>query len=273
VASFNEPPIAYIGAIVGPIAGRVANAQIPWKNSTWNFEPNEGQHLLHGGNTCYSNVNWSLAAIESEPQPSATFILESHPEMNLPGALLTKVKYTLFDLELRIEIETTVLEATVSNPTQHGYFNPNGHDSSILDTDVFIQSAAFLELNDNKLPTGKVVGLMGFLGEKKEYYSLKPLYSTLDHAFLLKGQDEQAILQAKDGFQLKFTTNQPVFQIYVGGQTTALGKHSQTYHRYSGICLEQQAEPDAPHHENFSDIYLSKGEIRNNTLSINFQQL
>jgi aldose 1-epimerase len=273
VASFNEPPIAYIGAIVGPIAGRVANAQIPWKNSTWNFEPNEGQHLLHGGNTCYSNVNWNLAAIESEPQPSATFLLESHPEMQLPGALLTKVKYTLFDFELRIEIETTALEATLSNPTQHGYFNPNGHDGSILDTDVYIQSAAFLELNDDKLPTGKVVGLMGYLGEKKEYYSLKPLYSTLDHAFLLKGQDEQAILQATDGFQLKFTTNQPVFQIYVGGQTTALGKHDKTYHRYSGICLEQQAEPDAPHHENFSDIYLSKGEMRNNTLSINFQQL
>jgi aldose 1-epimerase len=273
VASFNEPPIAYVGAIVGPIAGRVANAQIPWKNSTWNFEPNEGKHLLHGGNTCYSNVNWNLAAIESEPQPSATFILESHPEMQLPGALLTKVKYTLFDFELRIEIETTALEATLSNPTQHGYFNPNGHEGSILDTDVFIQSAAFLELNDDKLPTGKVVGLMGYLGEKKEYYSLKPLYSTLDHAFLLKGQDEQAILQAKDGFKLKFTTDQPVFQIYVGGQTTALGKHSQTYHRYSGICLEQQAEPDAPHHENFSDIYLSKGEMRNNTLSINFQQL
>ncbi len=273
VASFNEPPIAYIGAIVGPIAGRVANAQIPWENSTWNFEPNEGQHLLHGGNTCYSNVNWSLAAIESEPQPSATFLLESHPEMNLPGALLTKVKYTLFDFELRIEIETTALEATLSNPTQHGYFNPNGHDGSILDTDVFIQSAAFLELNDDKLPTGEVAELKGILGEKKEYHSLKPLYSILDHAFLLKGQDEQAILQAKDGFQLKFTTNQPVFQIYVGGQTTALGKHSQTYHRYSGICLEQQAEPDAPHHENFSDIYLSKGEIRNNTLSINFQQL
>lgn len=273
VASFNKPTIAYIGAIVGPIAGRVANAQIPWKNSTWNFEPNEGQHLLHGGNTCYSNVNWSLAAIESEPQPSATFVLESHPEMQLPGALLTKVKYTLFDFELRIEIETTAREATLSNPTQHGYFNPNGHDGSILDTDVFIQSEAFLELNDDKLPTGKVVELKGILGEKKEYYSLKPFYSTLDHAFLLKGQDEQAILRAKDGFQLKFTTNQPVFQIYVGGQTTALGKHDETYHRYSGICLEQQAEPDAPHHENFSDIYLSKGEIRNNTLSINFLQL
>lgn len=272
VASFNEPPIAYIGAIVGPIAGRVANSRIPWKNTTWNFKPNEGQHLLHGGNTCYSNVNWSLAAIESEPQPSATFILESHPEMNLPGALLTKVKYTLFDFELRIEIETTALEATLSNPTQHGYFNPNGHEGSILDTDVFIQSAAFLELNDDKLPTGEVAELKGILGKKKEYYSLKPFYSTLDHAFLLKGQDEQAILQAKDGFQLKFTTNQPVFQIYVGGQTTALGKHDETYHRYSGICLEQQAEPDAPHHENFSDIYLSKGEIRNNTLSINFQQ-
>lgn len=272
VASFNEPPIAYIGAIVGPVAGRVANAQIPWKNTKWNFKPNEGKHLLHGGNTAFSNVNWRLAAIESEPLPKATFFLESLPEMQLPGSLVTSVTYTLHDFELQIDIEATALEDSIVNPTQHSYFNPNGHEGSILDTDVFIQSAAFLELNDDKLPTGKVVELMGIFAEKKEYYSLKPLYSTLDHAFLLNGQDEQAILQAKDGFQLKFTTNQPVFQIYVGGQTTALGKHSQTYHRYSGICLEQQAEPDAPHHENFSDIYLSKGEKHLNFLSINFKQ-
>jgi aldose 1-epimerase len=293
VASFNEPPIAYIGAIVGPIAGRVANSRIPWKNTTWNFKPNEGQHLLHGGNTAFSNVNWRLAVIESEPLPKATFFLESLPEMQMPGSLVTSVTYTLHDFELQIDIEATALEDSIVNPTQHNYFNPNGHEGSILDTDVFIQSGNFLELYDSKLPTGKVEELKGYLEEKgsileqkeddgkelkkakvekKEYYSLRPLYSTLDHAFLLKGQDEQAILQAKDGFQLKFTTNQPVFQIYVGGQTTALGKHSQTYHRYSGICLEQQAEPDAPHHENFSDIYLSKGEKHLNFLSINFKQ-
>jgi galactose mutarotase-like enzyme len=37
--------------------------------------------------------------------------------------------------------------------------------------------------------------------------------------------------------------------------------------------LEQQAEPDAPNQENFSDIYLKKGQEKTNLLLINFEQV
>jgi galactose mutarotase-like enzyme len=36
--------------------------------------------------------------------------------------------------------------------------------------------------------------------------------------------------------------------------------------------LEQQAEPDAPNHEHFSDIYLNKGQAKINSLTIQFEQ-
>ena len=78
---------------------------------------------------------------------------------------------------------------------------------------------------------------------------------------------------AQDGFRLKFSTNQPIFQVYIGGEVDLTGKDGLRYHRYSGICLEQQAEPDAPNQENFSDIYLKKGREKTNLLRINFEQV
>lgn len=273
--AFDDQYNTYFGAIVGPVAGRIKKAQIPWKESAWNFQSNEGEHLLHGGKKNFSNVLWEIQALQNEPCPSVTFTLESTPDMNLPGKLRCSATYTLKDLELAIHIETEALEDSLVNPTQHSYFNPNGHNGSILESEVLIQSEAFLELSEDKIPTGRIMDLKSYSDKMrggKEYYSLIPLYTTLDHAFLLNSQEKQVVLKAKDGFQLNFTTNQPVFQIYIGGEIPLLGKNQIQYHKYSGICLEQQAEPDAPNHENFSDIYLLKGEKRMNFLLINFQQ-
>jgi aldose 1-epimerase len=292
--AFDDQYNTYFGAIVGPIAGRINAAQIPWKDTTWNFNPNEGKHLLHGGHENFSNVIWQIEKSQNDPFPSATFSLESTPGMNLPGKLRCRVSYTLHDFDLLIEIETEALEDTIANPTQHSYFDPNGHEGSILESEVWIQSKAFLELSADKIPTGRTIDLKSNAAkmkggnenekevkekdlkkakaEKKEFHPLIPLYTTLDHAFLLNSQEEQVVLQAKDDFQLKFTTNQPVFQIYIGGEIPYSGKNQIRYHQHSGICLEQQAEPDAPHHKNFSDIYLSKGEKKINSLLINFQQ-
>jgi galactose mutarotase-like enzyme len=89
---------------------------------------------------------------------------------------------------------------------------------------------------------------------------------------VLNKKQRQARLIAADGFQLQFSTNQPIFQVYIGGQTPFEGKEKTVYRAHSGICLEQQAEPDAPHHPNFNDIYLSKGHSKINSLTIQFEQ-
>jgi galactose mutarotase-like enzyme len=130
-----------------------------------------------------------------------------------------------------------------------------------------------LELNQEKLPTGAIQGIPRKEGEKEPFPLSKfPLYPKLDTAFVLNKDQQQARLVASDGFQLTFSTNQPLLQVYIGGEVSWKGKEGQEYHRYSGICLEQQAEPDAPNHKDFSDIYLSKGQTKVNSLQIQFEQ-
>ncbi len=271
--TFDFSSNAYMGHIVGPIAGRVANATIPWGKGSWSFEANEGQHLLHGGKHCFSNHNWKVKATQQQPYPSVTFELQEKEKFNLPGALNCSVTYTLKDTELDIQIESIAIEDTIANPTQHGYFNPNGHQGNVLDTQAFIYADHYLALNQEKLPSGEIKKIAQHEGLNKplllsEFHQ----YPQLDTAFILTKDAQQAQLVAADGLQLTFTTNQPIFQVYIGGQVAFEGKKQAVYHAHSGICLEQQAEPDAPHHPNFSDIYLSKGHSKINSLTIQFEQ-
>ena len=273
--TFDFSGNAYMGAIIGPVAGRIAYARIPFQTETFHFEPNEGQHLLHGGKTCFSNVNWRLLSSEEKPYPQATFLLETAAtNINIPGNLRTEVTYTLKEFELSIQIKCLALEDTVSNPTQHAYFNPGGHQASILDSKVLLNTSRYIELNEDKLPTGDLISIPQ-KDTDNQLYQLSDLkhYPQIDNAFVLEQAYPQAELIAQDGFCLKFSTNQPVFQVYIGGEVDFTGKDNLRYHRYSGICLEQQAEPDAPNQENFSDIYLKKGQEKTNLLLINFEQV
>jgi len=273
--TFDYSSNAYMGAIIGPIAGRIANARIPFQAATFQFEPNEGQHLLHGGKTCFSNVNWRLLAYEERPYPQVTFLIETAAHnIKLPGNLRAEVTYTLKEFELAIQIKCLALADTIANPTQHAYFNPGGHQGSILDSKVFLNTKHYVELNEDKLPTG-VIKTLTQKDAKNELFLLSDLkqYPQIDNAFVLERANYQAELLAQDGFRLKFRTNQPVFQVYIGGEVDFSGKEGLRYHRYSGICLEQQAEPDAPNHKDFSDIYLHKGREKTNLLQINFEQV
>lgn len=271
---FEQNQSAYFGAIVGPIAGRISQARIPFKDGFFQFEGNEGPHLLHGGKRNFSNVNWRLLSHEEEPYPKVTFFLETKAyNIAHPGNLRTEVTYTLKEFELDIQIKCIALEDTIANPTQHGYFNPGGHQASILESEVYLNASRYIELNKEKLPTGEII-MLSHMDDFKKTFKLSTLlfYPAIDNAFLLDQAEHQAELIAQDGFRLKFSTNQPIFQVYIGGEVDFTGKDGLRYHRYSGICLEQQAEPDAPNQENFSDIYLEKGREKTNLLQINFEQ-
>ncbi len=274
-AAFKQSGNTYFGAIVGPLAGRISHAKIPFKEGVFEFEPNEGKHLLHGGAKCFSNTNWELVSLQEAPFPCVTLALETKSrQIDLPGNLRCEVSYVLKDFTLEIKIESIALDDTLANPTQHSYFNPNGHHGSVLETEAWITADSYVELNKEKLPTGYILPLIGDTSPSSSNlgYPLHSIFEGLDHSFILNAKQLQAQLIAADGFELRFDTNQPVMQVYVGGAVAFKGKEGLEYHKYSGICLEQQAEPDAPNQQNFSDIYLRKGQRKTNSLLINFEQ-
>src|SRR5699024_3716329 len=48
----------FLGAIIGRVGGRIENAKFTLGEKTYNLEPNERPHHLHGGSTGFHNTIW-----------------------------------------------------------------------------------------------------------------------------------------------------------------------------------------------------------------------
>ncbi|MEK9702134.1 MAG: galactose mutarotase, partial [Deltaproteobacteria bacterium] len=92
----------YFGAIVGPIANRIAQGQALLDGQSLKLAVNENGNALHGGPEGISQKNWQVEELESD---RVTFSVQtSDGESGLPGPLEIKVSYSIQnDGALKIE--------------------------------------------------------------------------------------------------------------------------------------------------------------------------
>lgn len=94
---------------------------------------------------------------------SITFSLTSpHLDQGFSGELKMKVLYELTeDNVLEINYKGQSDRLTVFNPTNHSYFNLNGHDSGdVLHHKLWLNSNPYSELDEESIPTGKKLSVM-----------------------------------------------------------------------------------------------------------------
>ena len=268
--SFDLESAPYLGATVGRFAGRINNGTFCLNGKTINLNKNNANHSLHGGNIGFSQKNWKVKELNNGKNPSITLsYLSPDGEENYPGDLSVDLTYTLSEEnELIIEYVATTSEDTIINLTHHSYFNLDGHDATILEQELAIDSYGILEANDQNIPTGRLLNL-----ENKDFdfTQAKKCPQTIDNTFVLnKSQTENASLfSPKNNLKMSVYTNQPAVHIYVGGNcfNTIKGKEGADYHSLSGICFETQNFPDAPNHEHFPSAVLKKeGEYVHKTI-------
>ena len=262
--SFNLQSPPYLGATVGRFAGRINKGEFKLNERTISLNKNNNGNALHGGALGFSQKKWKIKKRTQGKNPSVTFTyFSADREEYFPGELSVDLTYMLSDEnELIIEYIASTTEDTIINLTHHSYFNLNGHQASVANQEIRVNSQQILETTTSGIPTGRFLDVANC---PFDFTSARTSPSKIDTTFVLKKGIEYAASLYNSDKTLKMSvyTNQPAVHIYIGGNcfNSIKGKENANYHSTSGICFETQNFPDAPNHEHFPTSVLRKGEL------------
>jgi aldose 1-epimerase len=254
------------------VANRMAGAQFELDGTTYKLAPNERKNSIHGGRKGFAQSVWTVEAApvkENESSVKLTY-LSKDGEEGFPGNLRTTVIYTLTDNnELRIDYEAESDKPTITNLTNHAYWNLAG-GGSCLDNVLWIPAETYTPTNAELIPTGEFLSLKGTpmdfneptrIGDRIE--QLKPKLNGYDHNYVLgegKGLKMAGrLIEPKSGRIMEVRTTQPGIQLYTGNHL-----------QHTGVCLETQHYPDAIHHPKFPSIVVRPGQPLKETTLFTF---
>ena len=258
-----------MGAAVGRFANRIGGAQFPLYEEIVHVTPNQNGNCLHSGLHGFNHTLFDVALTPGETD-SVTMTAHSPAGTDgFPGNFDLEIQYSLVKEGLMIRYSATTDAPTVCNMTNHSYFNLNGHGSgSALGHRISVDADAYLEADENSVPTGRKLPVKGtpmdFTEEKTigrdinaDYPALKQ-GSGYGHCYVIadSGLRHTAWLTGPEtGIRMETLTTQPGVQLYTSNflKSATACKDGASYGQYSAVCLETQDFPDAPNHPDFPD--------------------
>ncbi len=277
-------PAPYFGAIVGRCANRIRDGHFAIDGERYSVDRNFlGRHLLHGGDGGISQRLWTLA------DHGADFVtLTLHDPagaMGFPGNLDISCTYRLRRPGvLAVELVATCDEPTLCNLAHHSYFNlDDGGDGHVLDHRLMIMAGAYLPVDDELIPTGRVEPVAG---TPFDFQLSRPIREEdrggqfgYDHNFCLAASKGPLKLAAwaqgrASGLEMEVWTGEPGLQFYAGQglEDVAGGLEGRTYAPYAGFALEPQIWPDSPNRPYFPQAVLRPGETYRQSTEYRFTQ-
>jgi aldose 1-epimerase len=265
----------YFGAIVGRYGNRIRNGKFSIDGHEYSVPQNDKTNALHGGPHGFDEKVWTGKEI---PDGVEMTLVSPDGDMGFPGKLTAHVRYTLVGDALHINYSATTDKPTVTNLTNHSYFNLSGNGSgNILGEVMMINADGYTPVDASLIPVGGVKPVAGtpfdfrkptVIGERinADNEQLK-LAGGYDHNWVLNGKNGEMKLAAKvydpkSGRELTVTTTQPGVQFYTGNflDGTYTGKDGAKYTQHTGFCLETQHFPDSPNQPAFPTTLLKPGE-------------
>jgi aldose 1-epimerase len=180
------------------------------------------------------------------------------------------VIYTLTcDDELKIQYHATTDKTTVVNLTNHSYFNLAGHDSGKIYNHVIqIFADKYTEVDENLLPTGRIVPLAGtaldLTSPVKLGEGIGKVSPGFDHNYVLNNDNASVVKAAEiyepsSGRIMQTFTDEPGIQFYTGNFLDGIKGKNAVYEEHTGLCLETQHYPDSPNIPDFPSTVLKPG--------------
>ncbi|SEL17377.1 aldose epimerase family protein [Streptacidiphilus jiangxiensis] len=286
---------AYLGALVGRYANRIAHGQFTLDGRAHQVPVNDRGHALHGGPDGFNRRVWR-ATPRPGPYAAALRLDLRSPDgdMGFPGTLDVTAVYTL-DRHgtLRLELTSRTDRATPVNLTHHAYFHLGGPGrGDVLAHRLAVDADTYLPVNAEAIPLGEFATIAG---TAFDFRSPRPVGECLDaddpqllaaggydHCFVLTPPPAPGALrraarlhEPRSGRRLEVWTTEPGLQVYSGNALdgSLRGPDGKRHERHAALCLETQQFPDAPNRPWYPDPVLRPGTSRRSTTEFRFPHL
>lgn len=272
---------AYIGAIVGRYANRIANGRYKSNKKLVQTSRNEnGTTTLHGGKIGFSKRVWRVTEVAER---SVTLrLLSLDGDQGFSGTLIVHCKYAFVGTrEFRIEFTAKTDIASPVNLAQHAYFNLDG-SSDISNHVLQIYADRFTPTTSDLIPTGEIDDVTGTAFDFREGRVLQDSDRRYDCNLVLnqakasRESQSAAVLRSKlNDLTMKISTTKPGLQFYDGHLLDVKkgAKEGVSYGSRAGLCLETQFFPDSPNHTAFPDTILRPGNTYHHVTTLEFSDV
>ena len=275
----NPATSPYFGAIVGRYANRIAKGRFTLGGKTYQLAINNGPNSLHGGLKGFDKQLWTGEPFRRGDSVGVAFRrVSADGEENYPGALTTRVTYTLApNNALVIDYEARTTKDTPVNLSQHTYWNLAGAGSPTINNHVVaLDASRYTPVDTTLIPTGAIAPVAGTpfdfrtptaigarLGQQQTNQQLR-FGGGYDHNWVLDRGGRTGLVHAarvvdpSTGRTMDVATTEPGIQFYGGNflDGTIRGKEGKVYAYRSAMALETQHFPDSPNHPKFPSTIL-----------------
>lgn len=237
----------YLGALIGRYAGRIPGAVLHLGNKNYPLYQNDGVNHLHGG-----RIGFDQKVFHAETTDSSVCFTALSPdgEEGYPATLSVSVTYELTDNDiLRIRCCGCADGVTAWNPTNHAYWNLNGHQSgSALSHKLRIPAERYVPVGKDLIPLSEERDVSGTPYDFRNGQTIadgfkKPCIreaNGYDHSFVLSSDTIE--LEGTSGICMQVITNSKAVQLYTANfLSERIGKGDVIYHPHDAVCLETQA--------------------------------
>lgn len=252
---------SFFGATIGPNANRIANAKFTIDGVEYQVDINDGPNNLHSHmQDGYHKKLWAAEVGEN----SVTFtVTDEDGYMGFPGNKEFSITYTLDEENgLTLHYHAKSDKKTIMNPTNHTYFNLDGHKAgSIEGHSLLLKASNYTPVVKGAIPTGEIASVKGTPMDFTELKEIgKEINEKVEQLRLTMGYDHNWVVDDWNGELRHIATvvapvsgrvmhtysTLPGVQFYAGNCIGAdTGKEGAAYGRRCGLCLETQFYPNA----------------------------
>lgn len=288
------------GAIVGRSANRIEGASFAIDGTSYSVPRNDGNNNLHTGDKAFQFKFWDAKVLSHEDSvayvkasgikglcdddlklPFDESLLLScdseDGENGFPGNLKTEVLYTFTnDGTFLILYKGLSDKKTIFAPTNHAYFNIEGHDNgTVKDQILTVLCDKVTYKDENNCPDGRYLDVDGTIFD---FRNGAPVSKCLDlndpQTKNCRGVDQNFCLNNNGRYELvarleapasskgmEVWTDLPGIQLYAANHLESEdNKDGAVYRPYDALCLEAQLYPNAVNVPEFISPVIEPGQ-------------